>query len=91
MIIFYIEHKPNAIGEQLSHHNILFSKGNIRIAKFKNSYNPKKGFGYNLEIYFKILIRFFKKKHTIKKILYQKFFLDNFNLDVLKLIQKYLY
>lgn len=89
--MFYIEHYPNEIGKQLSHHNILSSKGRIRIAKYGNSYNPKIGFGHNLEIHLKILVKLFKKKKKIKKILYQKYFLDNINTDVLKIIENYLY
>ena len=90
MIIFYIETNPNKIGIQLGHHNILSSKGIIRIAKYRSSYNPKMGFGYNLDIHFKILVRCFKKKR-FKGILYQQFFLDNINTDILKIIEEYLY
>ena len=88
--MFYIENNPNEIGIQLGHHNILSSKGIIRIAKYRSNYNPKIGFGYNLDIHFKILVRVLKKKR-FKRILYQKYFLDNINTDILKIIENYLY
>ena len=91
MIMFYIEHYPNTIGKQLGHHNILSSECKIRIAKYESNYNPIMGFGYNLEIHFKLIIKHFKRKKRIREILYQKFFLENINRDILKIIEEYLY
>ena len=88
--MFYIENNPNEIGIQLGHHNILSSKGIIRIAKYGSSYNPRIGFGYNLEIHLKTFIKRFKKK-KLKCILYQQFFLENIDKDILQMIEKYLY
>ena len=91
MIMFYIEgEQSNTIGFQLGNHNILCSKGKIKIAKYTNNYSPKFGNGYNLEFFLKILIKRFKRRREIKKILYQKFFINNLYEDVLKIIEGYL-
>ena len=93
MIMFYIEgEQKNTIGLQLGNHNILSSKGKIKIAKYKKNYTPEFGNGYNLEFILKIIIKGFKRRRKlkIKKILYQKFFINNLCEDVLKITEKYL-
>lgn len=90
MIMFYIGDDSNMIGLQLGHHNILSSKGNIKIAKYGCNYNPNMGYGYNIESHLKIAIKYLKKKIRLKKIIYRKFFTENLCKDLLQEIEKYL-
>jgi hypothetical protein len=92
---WYVECKNrNVIVIQIRNHNLFTCASKLRVACVTPSYSPHNGHGYNLDHYFRIFIRKFKKHYRDKKHwndvhihLYNKGILNE---DVLRVISSYL-
>ena len=90
--IMFIETEKNCIGIWLSKDNINdVKKRKIRVARFRNCFNPEKSLGYYSETYLKLLIHKLKfyirmKNKLLFNILYS---LKKFPIEIIHSIIKY--
>jgi hypothetical protein len=88
-IIWYLPSENNEIGFQIGSHNLIKTSGVFKITKINTNFIHD---SHNLESYFNLYIRKFKKKKLIEKMdIAEDYLLDKLNFDCMYVIKGYLF